>query len=72
VRRITVAVALVGTLAWCLLLFGIGLDDLQSGRTEPGIVFAVVVLAVLIAGLVYAVWRAASPLRRQDRAASRR
>jgi membrane protein DedA with SNARE-associated domain len=72
VRRITLAIALLGTLAWCLLLFGIGLDDLQNGRTEPGIVFAVAVLAVLIAGLAYAVWRAATPLRRRDRAASRR
>jgi membrane protein DedA with SNARE-associated domain len=72
VRRTTLAIALLGTLAWCLLLFGIGLDDLQNGRTEPGIIFAIVALAVLIAGLVYAVWRTAAPLRRQDRAASRR
>ena len=71
-RRIAISGALVATLGWCLLLFGVGLDDLLNGRTKPGIVFAVVMLILLIAGLGYAVWRVASPLRQRSRAASRR
>jgi len=47
VRRITLGIALLGTLAWCLLLFGVGLGDLLDGRTGPGVIFAIVVLTVL-------------------------
>ena len=57
-RQAMIAVVLVCVLAWCCLLFGIGLDDLTNGDTKPGVIFAIVVLSVLIGCLVYAVWRA--------------
>lgn len=57
IRRATIAVALIAALAWCCLLFGIGLDDLTDGDSKPGVVFSIVVLTVLIGGLVYGVWR---------------
>ena len=56
-RRATIALALVAALAWCCLLFGIGLDDLTNGDTKPGVVFSIAVLTVLIGGLLYVVWR---------------
>jgi hypothetical protein len=71
-RRLAIAVALLATLGWCLLLFGVGLDDLLNGRSRPGVIFAIVLLAVLIAVLAYAGWRLAPRLRQPDRAASRR
>jgi hypothetical protein len=56
-RRATIALALVAALAWCCLLFGIGLDDLTDGDSKPGVIFSIVVLTALIAALLYAVWR---------------
>jgi hypothetical protein len=60
-RRATIALILVAALAWCLLLFGIGLDDLTNGRTKPGVIFSIVVLSVLIALLGYVIWRMVGP-----------
>jgi hypothetical protein len=60
-RRATIGLVLLVALAWCLLLFGIGLDDLTNGRTKSGVVFSIVVLTVLIGGLIYAIWRLARP-----------
>jgi len=60
-RRVTIALALLTALAWCCLLFGIGLDDLTNGRTKPGVIFSIVVLSVVIAGLLYVIWRAVRP-----------
>ena len=62
-RRATIAIALVATLAWCLLLFGIGLDDLTDGHAKPGVIFSIVTLSLLIAALVYAVGRVIGPHR---------
>ena len=56
-RRATFALALVAALAWCCLLFGIGLDDLTNGDTKPGVIFSIVALTLLIGGFVYGVWR---------------
>ena len=56
-RRITAALAFAGALAWCCLLFGIGLNDLTNRHTTPGVIFAVVVLPLLIGGLLYGIWR---------------
>lgn len=56
-RRATIALALVAGLAWCGLLFGIGLDDLTDGDSKPGVIFSIVVLSLLIGALAYAVWR---------------
>jgi len=55
--RATFALALAAGLAWSCLLLGIGLDDLTDGNTKPGVVFAIVVLSLLIAGLGWAMWR---------------
>ena len=60
-RRATIALALLAALAWCCLLFGIGLDDLTDGRTKPGVIFSIVVLSAVIAGLLYAICRAVRP-----------
>jgi len=60
-RRATIALVLVAALAWSCLLFGIGLDDLTNGRTKPGVVFSIVLLAVVIGGLLYAIWRVVRP-----------
>ena len=60
-RRAIIGLALVATLAWCLLLFGIGLDDLTDGTTEPGVAFELVVLTIVIVGLGYWLWRTLSP-----------
>jgi len=54
-RRATVLLALVAALAWCCLLFGIGLDDLTDGHTKPGVIFAIVALTILIGGLLLGV-----------------
>lgn len=56
-RRATIALALVAGVAWCCLLFGIGLDDLTNGHTKPGVIFAIVALCILIAALLYALWQ---------------
>lgn len=49
--------ALMAALAWCCLLFGIGLNDLTNRDTKPGVIFAIVVLVLLIGSLLYAIWR---------------
>ncbi len=56
-RRASFALALAAALAWCGLLFGIGLDDLTDGDSKPGVIFSIVVLIALIGVLAYAVWR---------------
>lgn len=60
-RRATIAAALLAALVWCLLLFGIGLDDLTNGNTKPGVIFSIATLVVLIAGLAYALWLVVRP-----------
>jgi hypothetical protein len=56
----------VALLAWCLLLFGIGLDDLTNSYTKPGVIFSIVFLALLIAVLSVLAWRTIGrPLRRR-------
>lgn len=45
--------ALTAALAWCCLLFGIGLNDLINRDTKPGVIFAIVVLVLLIGSLLY-------------------
>lgn len=69
-RRLTIALAVVAALAWCCLLFGIGLDDLTDGDTKPGVVFSIVVVTLGIVGLLYLGWRLLGPAR--TRRASRR
>jgi hypothetical protein len=64
-QRATLAVVVVCALAWCLLLFGIGLDDLTNRHTEPGLIFAVITLALAIAALLYALYRLAIPSLRR-------
>lgn len=59
--RLALALTLVAVLAWSCLLFGIGLDDLGNSRTEPGVIFSVVVLPVLIAGIGYGLWQVIGP-----------
>ena len=73
-RRLTLVIALIGLLAWCGLLFGIGLDDLTNRHTEPGVIFALVVLPFLIVCAGYALWRVMRPAveRRRSQTASRR
>ena len=56
-RRAIIGLALVATLVWCLLLFGIGLDDLTDRRTHPGVIFSLVVLPLVIGGACYGLWR---------------
>jgi hypothetical protein len=60
-RRATITVVLLAALAWSSLLFGIGLDDLTDGRTRPGVIASIVLLCLVIAGLLFAVWRLARP-----------
>jgi len=62
---VTLALALGAALGWCLLLFGIGLDDLTNGHTKAGVIFSVVVLVVVIGALLLAIWRALSPAVRR-------
>jgi hypothetical protein len=71
-RRATIGLALIAALAWCGLLFGIGLDDLTNGDTKPGVVFAIVTLCILIVALLYAIWRLLRPLAKRLRAARER
>lgn len=59
---------LVAVLAWSSLLFGIGLDDLTNARTEPGVIFSVVVLPIFIGAALYGIVRL---VRRRERRASR-
>jgi hypothetical protein len=61
----TVAVVLICALAWCCLLFGIGLDDLTDSRTNPGAIFSVIVLLLLIAGLLYGLYKLVNPAVRR-------
>jgi hypothetical protein len=56
-RRATFLLAVVAALAWCCLLFGIGLDDLTNGDTKPGVIFAIVLLTILIGGLLAGIVR---------------
>ncbi len=55
------ALALAGLLAWCCLLFGIGLNDLANSHTAPGVIASVVALPLLIGGLLYGIWRTLGP-----------
>jgi hypothetical protein len=57
VLRLAAAHGLVAVLAWCCLLFGIGLDDLTNDHSEPGVIFSVVVLPIFIAGALYGIAR---------------
>jgi len=68
-RNLTIALALVAVFVWCSLLFGIGLDDLANGRTEPGVIFSVSTLALLIVALVAMIWKVAVPRLKQLRQA---
>jgi hypothetical protein len=52
-RRALLALAPVATILWCLLLFGIGLDDLMNRHTRPGVILSVVVLPFLIVGAAF-------------------
>jgi len=56
-RRATIALALLAAFAWSCLLFGIGLDDLSNGETRPGLIVAIVLICLVIAGLIYVMWR---------------
>jgi membrane protein DedA with SNARE-associated domain len=60
-RRLTALLALVAALAWSCLLFGIGLSDLTNDDTKPGVIFSIVTLAILIAALLYSIWRLGRP-----------
>jgi hypothetical protein len=65
-RSLTLALGLLAGIAWCLLLFGIGLDDLTNGRTKPGVIFSTVVLTLLLIVLGALLWQfVARPLRRR-------
>ena len=57
VLRLTAGLALVAAIVWSCLLFGIGLDDLTSDHTRPGVIFSVVVLPLVILGAAYVVAR---------------
>jgi len=63
--RITVAVGLLAALAWSCLLFGIGLDDLMDGNSKPGVIFSLVLLAMLLAVAAYVLWRLVAPYARR-------
>lgn len=67
--RVAAVLGLVALLVWCCLLFGIGLDDLTNNRSEPGVIFSVVVLPIFIAGTLYGLARLlrarGTPERRQ-------
>jgi hypothetical protein len=65
VPRLALALTLVAALAWSCLLFGIGLDDLGNSRTAPGVIFSVLVLPVLIAGIGCGLWRVIGPTVRK-------
>jgi hypothetical protein len=54
-RQAMIAVVLVCVLAWCCLLFGIGLDDLTNDHTKPGV----------IGGILYALYRLVTPTVRK-------
>jgi Na+/H+ antiporter NhaC len=60
--RATVALGLLAGLVWCLLLFGIGLDDLADDRTKAGVVISVGLLVVLIPALVFGIWWVVRPV----------
>jgi hypothetical protein len=60
--RATVALGLLAALVWCLLLFGIGLDDLADDRTKAGVLISLVLLVVVIPALVYGIWRVVRPV----------
>jgi hypothetical protein len=60
-----VGIALFAGLVWCLLLFGIGLDDLTDSHTKPGVIFSIVLLVILIPAFFYGIWRALTPIVRR-------
>jgi hypothetical protein len=62
---VTLALALLAALGWCLLLFGIGLDDLTNGHTKPGVIFSLAALVAFIGALLYVIWRAVRPAVRR-------
>ena len=64
-KRIAAGLALLAALAWCCLLFGIGLDDLTNRQTRPGVIFSVTILVALIAATGYALWRVIRPAVRR-------
>jgi hypothetical protein len=64
-RQAMIAVVLVCVLAWCCLLFGIGLDDLTNDHTKPGVIFSIAVLVLLIGGILYALYRLVAPTIRK-------
>jgi hypothetical protein len=57
----TVTLVLLAALAWSCLLFGVGLDDLTDGHTRPGVIASIVLLCLVIAGLLFAIWRVTRP-----------
>jgi len=57
VLRLALALGLLAVLAWSCLLFGVGLDDLTNEHTEPGVIFSVVVLPIIIGAVAYGFWR---------------
>jgi hypothetical protein len=60
--RATVALGLLAGLVWCLLLFGIGLDDLADDRTKAGVVISLGLLVLLIPALAFGIWRVVRPV----------
>jgi hypothetical protein len=60
--RAVVALGLLTALAWCLLLFGIGLDDLTDNNTKPGAILSIALLVILIPAFLYGIWRALRPI----------
>ena len=57
VRRLAAALALIAAIAWCCLLFGVGLDDLTDQHTQPGVIFSIVILPLCIIAATYGLWR---------------
>jgi hypothetical protein len=60
--RAALVLGLLAVLGWCLLLFGIGLNDLTNNHTKPGVIFSVVMLVILIPAVLYAIWKVARPV----------
>src|SRR5262249_25955042 len=57
VLRLAAVLGLVAVLVLCSLLFGIGLDDLTNERTEPRVIFSVVVLPIFIGAASFGIVR---------------
>ena len=51
--RIVALVAIAALIGWCLTLLGYGADRLLHDHDKPGIVGAVIVLPLIVAGLVW-------------------